>query len=321
MRTVRLSANERRQGFTLIELLIVMAIIAILVALTVPAVMKAREASNRTTCMNNLRQLGLACQSHHERLSYFPTAGTSDLCAPTYSSLGIPVSGWKQDAGWGFQILPMLDEEVVWSGGTATTIPTQMTNALSPAMKIFFCPSRRPPTKGSFTNAGFPSQATYGTLKGTTFNVSYSDYAGCNGNAVGAGNGVFLSQTSGRRTVKSTDVVDGAAYTLLIGEKAGSGRIGGTILNEDDMGYASAYSSANFNTIRFTAPTLLPLPDAHVNGPTGGAFGSAHPSTWNALMVDGSVHTLSYTIDSGVFSALGTMAGREIISDTDLTDF
>ena len=82
MRTVRLSAPKRRQGFTLIELLIVMAIIAVLVALTLPAVMKAREASNRTTCMNNLRQLGLACHSHHERLGYFPTAGTSDLCAP-----------------------------------------------------------------------------------------------------------------------------------------------------------------------------------------------------------------------------------------------
>ena len=188
-------------------------------------------------------------------------------------------------------------------------------------MKLFFCPSRRPPTNGSYTNVGFPSQAAYSTLKGTALNVSYIDYAGCNGNAVGAGNGVFLSQTSGRRTVKSTDVVDGAAYTLLIGEKAGNGRIGGTIANEDDMGYASAYSSANFNTIRFTAATLLPLPDAHVSGPTGGAFGSAHPSTWNVLMVDGSVHALSYTIDSGVFSALGTLAGREIISDTDLTDF
>jgi prepilin-type processing-associated H-X9-DG protein len=75
----------------------------------------------------------------------------------------------------------------------------------------------------------------------------------------------------------------------------------------------------NFNTIRFTQSNLLPLRDDEVTGATGGAFGSPHPGAWNALMVDGSVQQISYTINPMVYSGLGTIRGREIISDTDLT--
>jgi hypothetical protein len=153
------------------------------------------------------------------------------------------------------------------------------------------------------------------------------------GSAVGPG--IILSQTSStggatptitvaRNTVQLSDIIDGAAYTLLLGEKAANPRIG-TILNEDDQGYASGLGFANgtttgvnFNTIRYTQSTLLPLRDSEVTGPTGGAFGSAHPATFNALMADGAVQQLSYTINPFVWSGIGTFRGKEIISDTDL---
>lgn len=95
--------QRKRHGFTLIELLVVIAIIAVLIGMLLPAIQKARESAYRSTCKNNLKQLGLAC------LSYESDRGTLPPSEFKYEDKAAKPEV-KIEHGWAVHVLPYLDQ-------------------------------------------------------------------------------------------------------------------------------------------------------------------------------------------------------------------
>ncbi|MCA9018497.1 MAG: DUF1559 domain-containing protein, partial [Planctomycetaceae bacterium] len=105
--------TRSRKGFTLIELLVVIAIIAILIALLLPAVQQAREAARRSTCKNNLKQLGLALHNYNETFNVLPySVSHSGSCvggsASTASTVTLNHRGW-------LLLLPYLEQSALYN--------------------------------------------------------------------------------------------------------------------------------------------------------------------------------------------------------------
>ena len=140
--------EPKRHGFTLVELLVVIAIIGVLVALLLPAIQAAREAARRTTCLNQVRQMGIALQNHVEAYKVFPTGGSQpnpriqNYCTGGTNAPGNPNSTNKQGLGAFYQILPFLEQNAV--KGITVQATLQATR-----IPLYNCPSRRSPGTGT----------------------------------------------------------------------------------------------------------------------------------------------------------------------------
>lgn len=318
-----------RRGFTLIELLVVMAIIAMLIALLLPAVQQARETARRTQCANHLKQISLAWHNTEATHQHYPGGGWGYLWVGDADRM----SGPNQPGGWFYQILPALDQQILYNlpadGDPDKVTATQMTNAaemVRTSIAVAVCPSRR----RAVTFPAFDSQALpgYQCLNADHVDqMSRSDYAANSGSvnlnwaegpmtlaagiAAVDGPGVWGNGVSHQRSaIRPRDVSDGLSTTYMLGEKylnplhyesGRSPRDDQSLFSGDDLDlHASSESQPLHDTQGFD--DLF-------------RFGSAHAAGWNVAFCDGSVKLMKYGLDAGVHNALATRNGREAVDN------
>lgn len=270
----------RQRASTLVEILVVIGVMAVLLGVLLPAVLRARESSARLQCANNLKQIGLGFQSHHDALGIFPTAGQYGGSARVFSARG-PAAGTAQDWGWAYQVLPFVGEGALWQHPDDGVVAGS-------AVKFYFCPTRRPPQviegRAMIDYAGISGSTTY-------FNMANQD-----------GMVVQIRHQNGsplNPPVRLADVKDSTSTTLLVAEKRLNVAALGQAQNDDNEGYTSGFDQ---DAMRYGGGA--PLPDC-LTGTGDFRLGSSHPGYFLGVLVDGSVRGFAYNLDLvGVFRPL-----------------
>jgi prepilin-type N-terminal cleavage/methylation domain-containing protein/prepilin-type processing-associated H-X9-DG protein len=340
---------SRRRGFTLVELLVVIAIIGILIALLLPAVQAAREAARRSSCSNNLHQLGLAAQNFYQTNNRFPmgrktTAGEED---------------WSPHA----RLLPYIEQVRLVVSSNFDLSPNDAKNkALRETdIPIFRCPS--------------DINRMTANVSGNGFNWGKNNYKGNAGNDVGKmknkveqNNGIFVSN----KQVRMADITDGASHTALFAEALlgdasddkvsipgdwfkVSATLGGNPVVTDaktaktqgkdqlalykacaKMGLTNAPTGKGKQLSRsgrnWIHGNYIPTRYNHIMPPNGPSCGvgtgddlqvngqgcattasSRHPGGVNVCMADGSAHFIPEGIDIAIWQGLGSRNLKETI--------
>lgn len=281
-------ASSPRLGFTLIELLVVVAIIAILMALLLPAVQKVRAAADKMVCANNLKQIGIALHHYHNDYGRLPHASS-----PVFNSAFT-------------HLLSYVEQDNIRNRYNTEEPPTSPNNApLSRlAIKLYICPTMEKPPA--------PLEAYSG---------HYASYAVCIGSVYAWGpppdDGAIVRHNASP-AIKLTDILDGTSYTFVVGEMGfqlrdylfRSGPYAGHVRGGNTL-WAWGYPSYSFGSTLVMMNTKTFAPSIEQGGLT--AFRSDHPLGCNFLFADGSIRYLRDGIDLSTYRALSTRRGGEVI--------
>lgn len=326
-----------RPGFTLIELLVVLAIIALLMALLLPAVQKVRAAADKMRCANNLKQLGLALHNYHNDHQRFPGVGTPSQWAFSVQARLLPYV--EQD---NLQKLIDFSQPLMVGFGPRMALNPVQAQAARTRVALFLCPSDGQDPIFTQYNSAVWAGGNYVVNAGTGTGVNYD--------ARYATDGMFWQDS--RTAIR--DMYDGSSHTLLMSESLlglGFNTTGPTPADPRRQ-HASAGSFARPNpdgqgTIpvltlahcasatswggdrcaswiwglqhRTLFDTYLPinstLPDCSAHGMGWYAARSMHVQGVNCLFGDGSVRFVHQSIVHDLWRALSTRRGGEVTPD------
>lgn len=313
-----------RRGFTLVELLVVMAIIALLVALLMPAIQQTRERARQTSCLNNMHQLVIAMHNYADAHRSFPSglikpedsaldtgsdiplgplpepavfANAVDARGATLQQGQLTLTDWTMTRFWGWHalLLPQMGSQVVNPDFKSPKTTNNNLDAMSVQIDSYVCPS-----------ATLPSRRPGSTRNGFGY-TTYRGNFGANASLVPSpidpnvslqtGDGIFYDNSSiSFRDVES----DGASNTLMLGETLyGLWADGNSCCARvrDDYTYFDVYFEVS--------------PYQYFG------FGSHHTDVVNFAFVDNQAKPIPKNIDWQVLRALATRNGRERVSRDD----
>ncbi|WP_298859606.1 DUF1559 domain-containing protein [uncultured Gimesia sp.] len=297
-----------KRAFTLIELLVVIAMIAILLALLLPAVQQAREAARRTQCKNHLKQIGLAIHNYHGVYTSFPNANANS-----------ELSGGSLFTS----ILPLIDQANSYHlyDFNLTNSDPHNVEVTSQVIPFYLCPSS--PMRRAVPSCSSDSGRAPGNYAVCIGSKDYNQYWSFTPGATQpALNGaiVFTGSTAGK--TKFRDFTDGTSNTLMVGE---------TAYNLPDYKFRSGdcagQSRYSFTYWSVPFPGSTACTTEHAFNPKDVADDSIYDSNWTRsfrsdhtggvqfTLADGSVRFISENIDSTLLDALATRNGGEVISD------
>jgi prepilin-type N-terminal cleavage/methylation domain-containing protein/prepilin-type processing-associated H-X9-DG protein len=324
------SSARLRGAFTLVELLVVIAIIGVLVALLLPAVQTAREASRRTACGNNIKQIGMGMQMHHDVFGQLPSGGDQN-------------SGVRYVIGWPAHIFPFIEQKPLrdqidglTTNALLTVMPWRFTAAphngdkpmFTDALKVFQCPS---------SELGKKSPDAWNTANPDINAINQAPlHYRANG---GSANSELIQGTNSRHAwfcksgviypkskVRFADITDGTTNTILIGETSSAF---GRPLFSRSWGSIQPWTWGYYNYAATVTPQddnigWLMIDHKAVTYPIGYTgsfftnetpFTSVHPGGVNMVYVDGSTRFMTKQLPLATLQAMATRGDGEYFQE------